>query len=425
MIIKTRIYRLNPNQKMRKALDSLCDYRRYSWNIGLETWQNMHEARQLSLTSHLKAELKKPKKKQKLTDAEREILANNPAPSWRRIRDELTENKQYWQTKYPAHVFNLALQDLGNAWQNFFDKAQPDWGKPKFKSKKAPRQSFKMDQAKIKDGYLFLEKPRAVKEKWNGFKLNSGPLSNDFGTISFYKEKDKYYASIPFKIADPEKKSKTGKYTGVDVNVGHFNYKNGQCMTMPKSLIPVYRKIKYYQKQLAKKRAVNGRIKGMQSKNYLKTRNKLQAAYDRAKNIQNDLMQKFTTKLVNEYDSIVIEDLDVKKMMMSHIASKGMHRSMFGLFRQILTYKCDWYGKKLIIANKLYPSTQRCAACGLVKKGDERITLKGNKKHSTKHNEFVCYNPNCPNYNKKVDRDENAMLNLTMLVKHPELNKAI
>lgn len=163
----------------------------------------------------------------------------------------------------------------------------------------------------------------------------------------------------------------------------------------------------------------------MQSKRYMKARNKLQAAYARAKNIQNDLMQKFTTKLVSEYDSIVIEDLSVKGMLMSHVASKGMHRSMFGRFRQILTYKCEWYGKKLIVAYKLYPSTQRCAACGLVKKGDEKITLRGNKKHGTKHNEFVCYNPNCRNYNKKADRDENAMLNLTILVKHPELNKAL
>lgn len=106
----------------------------------------------------------------------------------------------------------------------------------------------------------------------------------------------------------------------------------------------------------------------MQSKKYLKTKTKLQAAYQRASNIQNDLMQKFTTMLVDNYDSIVIEDLDVKKMMMSHVASKGMHRSMFGKFRQVLSYKCEWYGKKLIVANKLYPSTQRCAVCGLVKK---------------------------------------------------------
>nr|WP_220022822.1 zinc ribbon domain-containing protein [Lactobacillus helveticus] len=110
---------------------------------------------------------------------------------------------------------------------------------------------------------------------------------------------------------------------------------------------------------------------------------------------------------------------------MSHVASKGMHRSMFGLFRQLLAYKCAWYDKELILANKLYPSTQRCAVCGMVKRSDEKVTLKGNKKHGTKHNEYVCYNSNCPNYGKVVDRDENAMKNLTLLISHPELNKAL
>lgn len=425
MPIKTRIYRIKPNRTMKQVLDSLCDYRRFSWNLGLETWQDMYEARQLALTPHLKAELKKAKNKQNLTDIEKEILASNPVPSWRKIRDELTENKQHWQAKYPAHVFNLAIQDLGNAWQNFFDKAQPDWGKPKFKSKKAIRQGFKMDQAKIKDGYLFLEKPRAVKEKWTGFKLSSSPLSEEFGTISFYKEKNRYYVAIPFKLPELPNKAKTNQVTGVDVNVGHFNYQGGQCLVLPKKLEHAYEKIKHYQRLLARKREVNGRKEAATSRKYLKTRAKLQGAYRRATNIQNDLLQKFTTKLTDNYDSIVIEDLDVKKMLMNHVASKGMHRSMFGKFRQILSYKCEWYGKELILANKIYPSTQRCAVCGLVKKGDDKITLKGNKKHGTKHNEFVCYNPDCPNYNQKVDRDENAMMNLTLLVKHPELNKAL
>lgn len=157
----------------------------------------------------------------------------------------------------------------------------------------------------------------------------------------------------------------------------------------------------------------------------MKTRAKLQACYKKAGNIQNDLIQKFTTELIKGYDKIVIENLSVKGMLMSHVASKGVHRSMFGEFKQILTYKCDWYGKELILANKLYPSTQRCAACGNVKKGDEKITLYGNKKHGTKHNEYVCYNEKCPNYNKVVDRDKNAMLSLLALAEHPELNKAL
>ena len=162
---------------------------------------------------------------------------------------------------------------------------------------------------------------------------------------------------------------------------------------------------------LARKREINGKLV-IKSNNYLAVRIKLQRDYRKIANIQNDLLQKFTTKLVNNYDQIVTEDLAVKEMMMTHVASKGMQRSLFSKFRRILTYKCDWYGKELILANKTYPSTQRCGACGYGKKGEEKITLQGNKKHGTKHNEYVCYECGYKN-----DRDENAVLNLLALAK--------
>ena len=52
------------------------------------------------------------------------------------------------------------------------------------------------------------------------------------------------------------------------------------------------------------------------------------------------------------------------------------------------------------------------AKCGYVKTGNEKITLQGNKKHGTKHNEYVCYECGYKN-----DRDENAVLNLLALAK--------
>ncbi|WP_172573923.1 RNA-guided endonuclease InsQ/TnpB family protein, partial [Ligilactobacillus agilis] len=103
-----------------------------------------------------------------------------------------------------------------------------------------------------------------------------------------------------------------------------------------------------------------------QANNYVKTRAKLQRDYRRVANIQHDIVQKFTTMLVNNYDRIAIEDLAVKQMQMSRVASKGLHRSMFGYFKQVLKYKCEWYGKELILADRYYPSTQRCSQCGHV-----------------------------------------------------------
>ena len=386
MTIKTQVVKLKVNKTMQKHLDALCDYRRYCWNKGLETWQLMYEAHTLN-------------------------QKDNPSPNERRVRDELVANKADWQYDLSARCLQLAIKDLANAWKNFFDKSQPDWGIPSFKSKKAPRQGFKTDRAKIVNGKLRLDRPRSIsKESWFDLKSYEALKMDEVKVVSVFKEKDNYYAALPYE-EEIELKAKTQQKTAVDVNVGHFNYTEGQINILPAKLQKLYKRIKHYQRMLARKREVNGKL-ATKSNNYFAVRTKLQRDYRKAANIQNDLLQKFTTKLVNNYDQIVIEDLAVKEMMMTHVASKGMQRSLFSKFRRILTYKCDWYGKELILADKTCPSTQRCAQCGYVKKDEEKITLQGNKKHGTKHNEYVCYECGYKN-----DRDENAVLNLLALAK--------
>ena len=368
---------------MKKALDDLCDYRRYCWNQGLALWNDMYD--------------------------ESLIMDDQKCrPNERKVRNELVHNKQDWQFSLSARCLQLAISDLGKAWQNFFAKAQPDWGKPRFKSKKAPRQGFKTDRAKIVNGKLRLDKPREI-QKWSDIKFKwAKSLAGDLKVVSIYRGNGQYWAILPFETT-ANAKSPTGHKTAVDVNVGHFNVPGGQFSVFPQRLARLYKQIKHYQHQLAKKRAVNG-PRATQSNNYVKTKAKLQRDYRRVANIQHDLVQKFTTQLVEQNDEIVIEDLAVKQMQMSHVASKGLHRSMFGYFRQVLTYKCAWYGRKLVLADRHYPSTQRCSQCGYVKTGKDKITLQGNSKYRTKHNEYVCYRCGAV-----MDRDENAVQNLLQL----------
>ena len=172
-------------------------------------------------------------------------------------------------------------------------------------------------------------------------------------------------------------------------------------------LDPLYKRVRTYQRQLARKRKVNKNYR--HSKGYQATRAKLQVTYERIRNIQNDLLHKFTTDLYHKFDTVVIEDLDVKGMQMKKKA-KNLHRSLFGRFRQFMEYKAEKFGKTLILADRFYPSTQRCSNCGHVKTGDEKITLSGNTKHGTKHHEYVCYR--CGH---EDDRDHNAVLNLLAL----------
>ena len=108
MMIRTQKVRLYPNRTMKKVLDDLCDYRRYSWNQRLDLWNDMYDA--------------------SLILEDKELLPNE-----RKVRNELVADKSDWQYQLSARYLHLAVYDLGKAWKNSFNKHQ-------FKSKKAHRQ---------------------------------------------------------------------------------------------------------------------------------------------------------------------------------------------------------------------------------------------------------------------------------------------
>ncbi|MCT3614721.1 transposase, partial [Lactobacillus acidophilus] len=126
--------------------------------------------------------------------------------------------------------------DLANAWKNFFDKAQPDWGIPSFKSKKSPRQGFKTDRAKIVNGKLRLDRPRSIsKDSWHDLSSYEVLKMSEVKVVSIFKEKGAYYAALTYE-EEPISKTKTHQKTAVDVNVGHFNYTDGKINVLPAKL---------------------------------------------------------------------------------------------------------------------------------------------------------------------------------------------
>ena len=402
---------LYPNEQMRKYLDKQCDYRRYCWNKGLELWNVLYEQRTISLPTALKIKIKASvkNKKIKFTPAETELRKLFSAPNERNVRNELVTNKEDWEYENSSRVLQLAVKDLADSWNRYLKKSQENTGKPKFKSKKDPKQGFKTDSARIEDNKLCLDKPREYQGDWSPIQFKGVNISDGkIKLCSITRIKGHYIATLSI---ETEVKSieKTGKNTAVDANVDHFDYTDGICTLRPKDLDKLYSDVKHYQRKLARKRKENGK-NAIHSKSYQKTRVKLQRTYSRIQNIQNDILHKFTTMLYVNYDKVVIEDLSVKKMMMSKKA-KNLHRSLFGRFRQFMEYKAIKFDKELIIADKYYPSTQRCSCCGHIKTGKDKITLEGNKKHGTNHHEYECYE--C---GYKDNRDHNAVMNLLALI---------
>ena len=106
--------------------------------------------------------------------------------------------------------------------------------------------------------------------------------------------------------------------------------------------------------------------------------------------------------LVRKYDTIVIEDLKVSNLMHNHHLAKAIANACWYKFRQILQYKCDWLGKKLIVVPPQYTS-RICSTCHKSNPNFKR--LKTNKWLSIRH--WVC--PYC---HASHDRDVNAAINI-------------
>ena len=321
--------RLYPNKTMKTVLDSLCDYRRYCWNRGLELWNDMYEARLIGLPVELRAKIKASltNKTVQFSEEEQALRARFPTPSVYVVQNELVAQKADWQYELSARVLLRAIKDLTAAWNLFF-KNPKTTNKPKFQSRKKPKQGFKTDRARIINGSLMLDRPHAHKGEWSSIRFKGASIPDGkLKLCAVTRTKGKYIATMTIDV-EPVVLPKTDKKTAVDANVDHFDTTEGQTSLKPELLDRLYERVRVYQQQLARKRKVNKNYR--HSKGYQATRAKLQATYERIRNIQNDLFHKFTTDLYRQFDTVVIEDLDVKGMQMKKKA-KNLHRSFWSI----------------------------------------------------------------------------------------------
>jgi len=136
------------------------------------------------------------------------------------------------------------------------------------------------------------------------------------------------------------------------------------------------------------------KIKG--SSNRHKANRKVAKVYYEIACLRKDILDKLTTYLCNNYQIIVIEDLNVSGMLKNHKLALSISDLGFGEFRRQLEYKSILYGNTLIVADRWFPSSKTCSGCGYVK-SDLLLSER----------EFKC--ESC---GQVIDRDLNAAINL-------------
>lgn len=109
-----------------------------------------------------------------------------------------------------------------------------------------------------------------------------------------------------------------------------------------------------------------------------------------------DYMNKVTTNLVRRFDTICIEDLNVRGMVKNHALARSLSDASLGMFGRQIEYKCEWYGKTLKKVDRFFPSSKRCSVCGHI---IESLPLSVR--------EWDC--PKCKTHH---DRDDNAATNI-------------
>ena len=428
MIVLTHKIRIYPTDEDIVNFKKYIGYKRYLYNKAI--------AVQKELYLKYKEEKAKFEDFDSLNDKEKKIFYNKYYPHSGLVRKKMIRTKEKWEYNYASKMVAAAADAVTGAIRNALNPRMPNHKMPKFKKKKNPKMSFSLEGIKINDNNELII-PKATKSKLYGVtpespikfsKIKLGEKlrfqGNLTGATISCNRNGKWFVSLTVKLNEySEKKyrsafdrNRTNKSEcGIDANIRGFHYNEldgsyADWKTTSEELMKQYRLIKYYSRVLTKKRLENENWK--RSKTYAKMRTKLSNSYARAYNLQEENLNKFIQYLNNNYSSVTIEDLDVNRMKMNRRMCKSLHRAMFGRFKQKIEAKFNQTNIEFIKADRFYPSTQRCSNCGMVKTGEDKLGLSGDK-HGNKHNEYKCFH--C---DSELDRDDNAVENLIQYKKY-------
>ena len=278
-----------------------------------------------------------------------------------------------------------ALRDLQKAFTYFWRgrKKGKKVGFPKFK-KKGRHDSFKLL------GIIRLFEKSVQLPRIGKLRLKEKP--GVFGRIlsaTISRKASRWFISFTVEQERPEPELIAGPKVGVDLGIKKLaTLSCGTVFQNPRPLPSKLRKLRRLYRQISRKQ------KG--SKNREKAVARLSRLHWRISTIRLDSLHKLTTFLAKNHSQIIVEDLNVQGMMKNKHLSQALSDVSFSEFRRQLEYKTKWYGSKLTLAPRFFPSSKRCSQCG---KTMANLSL------STRL--F-----SCEHCGLKIDRDLNASLNL-------------
>lgn len=290
-----------------------------------------------------------------------------------------------WLKEVDSLALANAQLNLNKAYKAFFNKNAKF---PKFKSKRH-RQSYTTNvvngNIEILNGYIKLPKLKFMKIKQH----RQIPETHKLKSVTISATgSGKYFASILTEYEADNKRVEPKNVVGLDFSMNDlYVTSDGEKANYPR----------FYRQSLEKlakeQRVLSRRKKG--SNRWYKQKQKVAKLQEKTANQRKDFLHKRSRALVDKYDAIAVEDLDMKGMAKALHFGKSVHDNGWGLFTTFLSYKFEEFGKQFVKVDKWFPSSKTCSNCGEVK---EKLTL------SERVFECACGNI--------MDRDVNAAINI-------------
>jgi putative transposase len=357
---KAHKIKLYPTKDQEALLKKSCGVARYSYNWALSKWKEMYEA------------------------------GGKPsAYTLIKLQNTIKRTEMPFFMEVSKTALQYAIHNLESAFKGFFKK---NAAYPRFK-KKGVRDSFiaveNKEAFKLSNRRIHI--PRIGKIKCSENLRFQGRVNN----VSVNRIANMWFAIISIEVPDstpPLKRNESGDnqaIVGVDFGIKTMMVlSDGTTYENPKALKRNLRRLKIRQRRLSRKQ------KG--TKNRRKEQAKVARHHYRISCTRANAIHQATCLIVSKYDRIVIEDLNVSGMIKNPKLALSLSDVSFGEMRRQLTYKSQWAGKELVVADRFFASSKTCSCCGHKKK-ELRLSERMFK---------------CENCGLKIDRDLNAAKNL-------------
>ena len=278
-----------------------------------------------------------------------------------------------WWSENSKYAYQCAFQDLDRALKDFIKSRKGERkgkrvGFPKFKKRGKCRDSFRLSNdrpLRCSSATVTLPRIGTVRTHESTREL-AERIANGTARIlsaTVNRTAQRWFVSFAVEVERdlPERHARPGSAVGIDLGVKTLLTgvdDRGRVIEVA-GLKPLRASLRKLRRA---GRAHSRKVKG--SANRRKSAAKLARVHARVASVRADALHKATTDLARQYETVAIEDLNVAGMTRNKRLARAILDQGFGAARRMLGYKTTWSGGTLVVADRWYPSSKTCSACG-------------------------------------------------------------